>query len=109
MSEVNEMRNRMREKGVNACLNYLPNPRLPFPSPISLKKKKKKLAKASSCMWALGSVFIVGSAQGASTPSSGSVRSLQNQGAQFFPRELFNLKIDKTSTNLKKYKNIHFF
>jgi hypothetical protein len=36
MSEVNEMSNRIREKGVNACLNYLPNPRLSFPSLISL-------------------------------------------------------------------------
>jgi hypothetical protein len=44
MSEMNEMRNRMREKGVNECFNLLPNPRLPFPCFISLKNQKKKRA-----------------------------------------------------------------
>ena len=82
MSEVNEMRNRIREKGVNACLNYLPNPRLPFPSLISLKKKTKKIPIASSRAWALGRVFIVGALR----EHLGSVRSLQNQGAQIFKR-----------------------
>jgi hypothetical protein len=42
MSEMNEMRNRMREKGVNEHFNLLPNPRLPFPYFISLKKQKTK-------------------------------------------------------------------
>jgi hypothetical protein len=41
MSEMDEMRNRMREMGVNECFNLLPNPRLPFHCFISPKKKKK--------------------------------------------------------------------
>jgi hypothetical protein len=38
MSEMDEMRNRMREMGVKECLNLLPNPRLPFPCLIDKKK-----------------------------------------------------------------------
>jgi hypothetical protein len=77
MSEVNEMSNRMREKGVNACLNYLPNPRLPFPSLISLKKPKKKifLTRAGPREHFL------------SKERSLPRRSLQNQGVLIFPRE----------------------
>jgi hypothetical protein len=43
MSEMDEMRNRMREMEVKDCFNLLPNPRLPFPYFISPKKTKKKL------------------------------------------------------------------
>jgi hypothetical protein len=65
MSEMNEMRNRMREKGVNECFNLLPNPRLPFPCFISPKKKKKKhpfylLTRAFSAgAFFSGSVFFL--------------------------------------------------
>jgi hypothetical protein len=41
MSEMDEMRNRMREMGVKECFNLLPNLRLPFPSFVSPKKQKK--------------------------------------------------------------------
>jgi hypothetical protein len=75
-SEVNEMRNRMREKGVNACLNSF----------ISLKKPKNKLPKASSRAQALGSIFNGGSVQGAFAPWTLLERSLQNQGAQILRR-----------------------
>jgi hypothetical protein len=38
LAKMNEMINKMREKGVNECFNLLPNPRLPFPCFISPKK-----------------------------------------------------------------------
>jgi hypothetical protein len=42
MSEMNEMRSIMREKGVNEFFNLLPNPRIPFLCLISPPPKKKK-------------------------------------------------------------------
>jgi hypothetical protein len=63
MSEMNEMRSRMREKGVNECFNLLPNPRLPFPCFISPKKTKKNTHFTSSHARAAGAFFSKG-AQG---------------------------------------------
>jgi hypothetical protein len=85
MSEMDEMRNRMREMGVKECFNLLPNPRLPFPCFISPKKKKKTqfflLMRAGS-----GSVFRGAFFSKESVPRS-LERSLKNQGAHFLVRE----------------------
>jgi hypothetical protein len=91
MSEMNEMRKRMREKGVNECFNLLPNPRLLFPCFISPKKLKKNThlpphAHGPAGAF-LGSVFFLGSVQGAFAPWTLPERSLKNQGAQFSVRE----------------------
>jgi hypothetical protein len=101
-SEMDEMRNRMREMGVKECFNLLPNPRLPFPCFISPKKTKTKLNFYLLMRVSSGSVFgerffpreRTLPEEGACAPSSWSVRSwtllersLKNQGAHFSLRE----------------------
>jgi hypothetical protein len=83
MSEMDEMRNRMREMGVKECFNLLPNPRLPFPCFISPKNPQKKTQFLSPHARGLRERFW-----GAFFPREhpGTERSLKNQGVHFLVR-----------------------
>ena len=68
MSEMDEMRNRMREMGVKECFNLLPNPRLPFPCFISPKNPQKNSISSSSCARAQGAFFSKGASKDRTLP-----------------------------------------